>query len=60
MVWHDDELDTDVDEMPTPFGERDALDQAQEVGMLLAVAVLLVSMVVVPALGIFLVLGAVV
>lgn len=58
-MWHDDELDTDVDEMPTPFGERDALDQAQEVGMLLALAVLLVGVVIVPALAVFLLITAV-
>lgn len=48
-MWHEHDVDRDVDEMPTPFGERDILDQVQEAALLLGSAVVLALVLVAPA-----------
>lgn len=48
-MWRDD-LDHDVDEMPTPFGGRDFLDQAQEALLLLGSSAVMAVVLILPTL----------
>lgn len=48
-MWPDD-LDDDVDEMPTPLGGRDFLDQAEEALILIGAAAALTGGLIMPTL----------